>query len=310
MKKIFLVVLIFINFACIAQNTINNYQSIFLPIFGQDNKLAIAIRVFELNNTPSFLVVDPESLQTSIIPVKEMQPSLNNHPNMIFNDVSNTRYYKLLKATTNAPYLMENHGIKHAKKDIKANVLTIDLCPTNKHFERNFFKKLVEIAKLKHQPTPITIAISGRWILTHSQELQWLLNQDLEKNLQITWANHTFSHVYYKDLDYSKNFLLSQWVNLPLEVLLTEQYLIANGATPSVFFRFPGLIADKKLIKKIRKFGLIPLGADAWLAKDEKILPGSVILVHGNHNEHEGIVLLMQIIDKLTLIDLRRAIYN
>lgn len=308
MKKIFFTVLFFLNFACVAQNNISNYQPIFLPLFGPDNKLAIAIRVFELNTIPTFLVVDPESLQTSIIPVEKMQPSSRNHPGIFFKDLVRTRYYKLLQTIISPPYLLENHGIKHTRNLIQENVLTVDLCPTNKNFERKFFKKLVEIAKIKHQPTPVTIAISGRWLLTHKQEFQWLLKQISENTLQITWANHTFSHIYYKDLDYSKNFLLSPRVNLSAEVFLTEQYLIENGGIPSVFFRFPGLISDAKFIKKVGDFGLIPLGADAWLAKNEKIHPGSIILVHGNRNEHEGILLLMPVIDKLTLIDIKKSL--
>lgn len=308
MKKILLLILFFINITCIAQNTVNNYQPTFLPIFGPDNKLAIAIRVFDLNNVANFLIVNPDSLQTSIIPVQLMQPSPNNHPSILFKDMIGTRYYKLLMATSKPPYSQENYGIKHAINKVKANVLTIDLCPTNKHFERGFFKKLVKIANTNKKPIPITIAISGRWLKTHAQEFAWLLNQALEKNLQITWANHTFSHVYYQDLEYSKNFILSPRVNISAEVLMTERYLIENGAIPSVFFRFPGLISDKKLVKKINILGLIPLGADAWLAKDEKINPGSIILVHGNHNEHSGILLIMPILDKLNLIDIHKAI--
>lgn len=308
MKKIICLILLLLNFPCLATNTITAYQPIFLPIFGPNNKLAIAIRIFELNNVTNFLIVDPNSLKTAIMPVKFMQPSSNNHPSLLFVDIINTRYYKLLNAVNSPPYLLENHGIKHATKNVLEQILTIDLCPTSKQFESVFFKKLVAIAKLKHKPMPITIAISGRWIKTHSQEFAWLRKQAKKRNLQITWANHTFGHVFYKDLDYSKNFLLSPGVNIKQEVLLTEQFLLEEGVIPSIFFRFPGLVSSKKLIHKLKELSLIPIGADAWLAKDQKITPGGIILVHGNSNEHEGIMLLMSKLDKLKLIDIKNAV--
>ena len=68
---------------------------------------------------------------------------------------------------------------------------------------------------------------------------------------------------------------------------------------PFAFIRFPGLVANKKLIRKIRKYGLIPLGADAWLAKNKKPTNGSIILVHGNSNEHRGIKMVMPILQKI-----------
>jgi hypothetical protein len=72
--------------------------------------------------------------------------------------------------------------------------------------------------------------------------------------------------------------------------------MIGKGLPPSVFFRFPGLVADEKLIKLLAKLSLIPLGADAWLAKGEEPRKGSIILVHGNGNEPPGIARLMNIL--------------
>ncbi len=89
-------------------------------------------------------------------------------------------------------------------------------------------------------------------------------------------------HIYYSDLPDEKNFLLTEMINLDTEIMLTEQILLECGQTPFVFFRFPGLISNPLLLKKLKKYGLIPLAADAWLAKDEPIRPVSVILVYGN----------------------------
>ncbi len=93
-------------------------------------------------------------------------------------------------------------------------------------------------------------------------------------------------------------------INLDTEILLTEQYLLEHDQTPSVFFRFPGLISNSMLLDQIKKYGLIPLGADAWLAKDEEVHPGSIVLVHGNGNEHSGIKLVMPLVPKLNWVSL------
>ena len=74
--------------------------------------------------------------------------------------------------------------------------------------------------------------------------------------------------------------------------------LIENGLLPSPFFRFPGLVSDRKLIEQLRALSLIPIGADAWLAKGETPHPGSIILVHANGNEPEGIRLLLSFYEK------------
>ena len=43
-------------------------------------------------------------------------------------------------------------------------------------------------------------------------------------------------------------------------------FSIANGETPSLFFRFPGLISSDPLMQAVSQFHLVTLGADAWLA--------------------------------------------
>jgi hypothetical protein len=64
--------------------------------------------------------------------------------------------------------------------------------------------------------------------------------------------------------------------------------LIANGETPSLFFRFPGLVSSDPLMRTVRRFHLVTLGADAWLAISQKPGPGSIVLVHPNGNEPEA----------------------
>ena len=65
--------------------------------------------------------------------------------------------------------------------------------------------------------------------------------------------------------------------------------MIANGGTPSLFFRFPGLVSSSPLMQAVREHHLISLGADAWLALNQPPRDGSIMLVHPNGNEELGL---------------------
>jgi hypothetical protein len=49
------------------------------------------------------------------------------------------------------------------------------------------------------------------------------------------------------------------------------------------------LVSDKEIFKQINGFGLIPIGSDAWLGKNQWPKNGSIILLHANGNEPIGI---------------------
>ena len=85
------------------------------------------------------------------------------------------------------------------------------------------------------------------------------------------------------------NYLLTRGVNPEDEILRTEKLIIANGETPSLFFRFPALVSSDPLMQAVRRFHLVTLGADAWLAIGQKPGPGSIVLVHPNGNEPFGL---------------------
>jgi hypothetical protein len=95
--------------------------------------------------------------------------------------------------------------------------------------------------------------------------------------------------------------------------------LIEWGCMPSVFFRFPGLLADSAAYDSVLCYGLIPLGSDAWLAKGEIPAQGSIVLVHANGNEPQGLDHLLALIEdarrvpavrKLNFLDLRRTLID
>lgn len=316
MKKILTLVLLFLAFNLFANtNQIENYQRTYIPVYTKEGNLLLAIRVFKMNQIPSFLVVHPDTLLTEVLPIASLTPRriapIKKPGYFTHWNIATTTYFQLLNRYTDAPYPLENKGLRHIDS-MDGNVLTIDLCPSSKPFEADFFKALVERANKTQKPVPITIAISGMWIIGHPDEFQWLIAQKKANKLDITWANHSFSHIYYSDLPYSQNFLLTPETNISSEILLTEQYLLEAGELPSIFFRFPGLVSNKKLIKTLRIYGLIPLGTDAWIANLERnhqtINPGGIILVHGNSNEHKGIVRIMPLLPGLQLESLPNAL--
>jgi hypothetical protein len=270
-----------------------------------------------MNGIPSFLTVNPTNLDTKIEAIANLRTrrplSKNRKPGYFtFWNIASTPYYQLLNKYTAAPYLTENQGLTHIDSLEDGNILTVDLCPSIKPFETEFFNTLVERSKQLKKPIPLVIAVSGMWLIGHPNEFQWLLNQQKQHSLEITWANHSFSHLYYNDLPYSRNFLLTPETNVDLEILQTEKYLLESDQVPSVFFRFPGLISNQMLVEKLKTFGLIPLGTDAWIANLErnhqKIIPGGIILVHGNSNEHKGIIRLTPLLDKLNIMSIKKVV--
>lgn len=289
---------------------ITDYHRIFLPVYTKQGEYRIAIRVFKQDDAPRFLVVNPDNFVTAVLPVQAVtsrNPTKTGQASYsTYKQLAATPYYQLLNRYADA-LLLENQGLTHAPGILSKQILTIDLCPSLAPFEQAFFQALVDLANQMGQPTPITIAISGLWLIDHPTEFHWLLTMVQTNKLNITWVNHSFTHAYFSDLPYSQNFLRQPLTNIHTEIMLTEQYLLEQDVIPSVFFRFPGLVSSPSLLHIIRDFGLIPLGADAWLAKDQSIQPGSIILVHGNGNEHEGIVKLLPQLSRLHLISLDTA---
>jgi len=152
--------------------------------------------------------------------------------------------------------------------------------------------------------------MTGSWLANHRDELAWLVGQIREGKLAVTWVNHSYSHPYEPKAPLERNFLLTPGSDFEREVLATEQLLLENGLLPAPFFRFPGLVADGRLLEKLRRLALIPIGSDAWLAKGENPTSGSFILVHGNGNEPQGIKKIMPLLRKeegIRLLPLGRA---
>jgi hypothetical protein len=136
---------------------------------------------------------------------------------------------------------------------------------------------------------PVALSVTGLWMNKHQEDLAWLKEMQAKHEIYITWINHSYNHRVSKSAPLKENFLLEPGTNINDEVLETEKDMLANGLLPSVFFRFPGLVSDQKLVFSITDFGLIPIGTDAWLAKGQKPQAGSIVLIHGNGNEPVGV---------------------
>ena len=199
-------------------------------------------------------------------------------------------YFAALDSAEKNGRIQQDAGLTRGYPQQKGIDLTADLCPSKRPLDREFFTGLIGQFGQKEKPVPIAIAVTGVWMNEHLEDLQWLIDLQKKGDFNITWINHSYNHRTYGDsLPAQENFLLKKGTNLDVEVLRTEQKMIENGITPSVFFRFPGLVSDSVLFKKITRYGLIPVGSDAWLAKNQSPKDGSIVLVHANGNEPYGI---------------------
>ena len=267
---------------------VENYKVSIKQFHSDTGQLFLTLRQFNRNAKTFYLVLNTATLQTSIESLEAQQLEPLNDTQM-----RQSQFGKLLyKATSFAKF----GGIREATQPSSGAIfLTMDMCPSQKQgYEKEFLTQLTQRAG----KTSIAIAMTSVWLRTHEKEFAELVNNPL---LDITWINHTHSHFYDKHLPNEENFMRHSGTNVQEEILGLEQTLIEKGVTPSIFFRFPGLIADASLMKALRQtYFLIPISTHAWVAKGEAIQKGSIILIHGNKNEHQGIVALEQKLPTLT----------
>jgi hypothetical protein len=265
---------------------ISGYQPAFKPFYGEDGTLLAATRRYYRGDDAHFLVLDPERFE-----FREMAAATVLSARTAGDETwRETPFSRALVRQTSPPFPLQNDGLREAEHPMPGFFLTADLCPAKKSLDRRFIDALTALP-LK-PPVPITLMVSGLWIQRHSDDFAWLKNQAAAGRIAITWGNHSFTHRYDPAAPLEKNFLLSPGTDFASEVLSLEILLLEAGLTPSPFFRFPGLVSNRRRIEELRVLHLIPIGSNAWLAKGETPRSGSVILVHANGNEPEGIRLL------------------
>ena len=263
--------------------TIRDYRPI-TPIrcIVQNGEELALLRRFNRNGDSIFLAVDTATLRTQLTKTEKSTP----------RECSGTsRYMRLLKTASAAPWPLQNDGITHGQKGL---YLTTDLCPSSKKgYEDRLYKALIDTFS---HPVPVTLFITRRWIEHHEPALKQLLLWQEQGKLAITWGNHTAWHHYHPGKPLNENFVLSPEENLTEDILELEKTLLYYRIVPSVFFRFPGLVSDRKAVKTVTRLGLVTVGTDAWLAKGQKPKAGSIILLHGNRNEPKGVDIFLKMI--------------
>lgn len=283
---ILLLLLITITLAAVAQ-PVKNYR-VFWSVATYHAKKIIISRKFERNGKTSYLGTAPYTLTSAIYSSNQITVTGLSYIDVLA-DFKNTPYAKALSSAQQQATSMQDAGISHGFPKEKGISLTIDLCPSHKPLDRVIFTNLITEFKKVKTPVPVALSITGRFMLTHADDIDWLKGLVKTGDLSITWINHTYNHHFNPKLPLKVNFLLEPGTDLNFEILGTEIAMLQNGLTPSVFFRFPGLVSDQRLINEVTGYGLIPVGSDAWLAKGQNAASGSIVLIHGNGNEPLGV---------------------
>src|ERR1700678_1318280 len=250
-----------------------------------EGRAAVAIREMTIAGQKVALLADSEALTTRL----ERAACWTCHDESE-DELDATRMGHAIRESAEAPGLihrgfLQNAGLTHGGGH--GDFVTGDLCPSHKPLDRAFFTRLE--AASPH--APVALSISGLWLIHHFDDFRWLVGERNSGALNILWTDHTYHHPYHRTLPNDANFLLSKGVDPQEEILDTERLLIANGETPSLFFRFPGLVSSDPLMQAVSRFHLVTLGADAWLAKGQQPQKGSIVLVHPNGNEPKGLAM-------------------
>jgi hypothetical protein len=268
-----------------SQGAVADYKPVLQACVATDGRKAVAIREMTIAGQKIALLADPEALTTHLERAAcwtcqdESEDALNT-----------TRMGRAIRESAAAPGLvhrgfLQNAGLTHGEG--QGDFITGDLCPSQKPLSRPFFSQLESAGP----HVPVALSISGLWLVHHFDDFRWLVGERNSGALNILWTDHTYHHPYHRRLPNDANFLLTKGVDPQEEILDTERLLIANGETPSLFFRFPGLVSNDPLMQAVSQDHLITLGADAWLALGQKPGRGSIVLVHPNGNEPKGLAM-------------------
>lgn len=278
--------------------------------------MLVLLRKFNSDGESKFLAVNPDSLITCIVDAKGL-PADTATWEIIRKKFAGKPYFRAIdEAETNSSRIQDS-GITKVRNLHNGIDLSVDLCPSHLPLDTIVFTKLFNELGTNFLPVPVAISVSGKWIENHVADLRWLTTLEKKGKLAITWINHSYNHRFSRKLPLNRNFLLEPGTNIQSEVLQTEMAMLQHDLLPSVFFRFPGLVSDKKLFNTIVSYGLIPVGSDAWLAKGQQPQNGSIVLIHANGNEPIGVHDFIKLLQnhsgeifqhKWVLYDLRESI--
>lgn len=266
---------------------VQSYQTRFQQC-SLEGQLVYSIRSFKLNGTAVNLVVDARNLSSEIV----ASSCMSSCENMNDNAFLRTPYGRLLSESGSSPFPLQNDGIIQGNG--RKIALTIDMCPSSRGFSQDVYNALAARAQSKGRAIPVGVAMTRGWLQRWGRHFNRIKDYQARGILSVEWINHSSTHPYRRGVSLENNFLLSSGVDIVDEVLGNEVSMIQAGITPASFFRFPGLVSNRSTIDYVTNQGLVTLGSDAWLAKNEAPSFGSIILIHGNKNEPVGETKLLQ----------------
>ncbi len=241
---------------------ITQYQVYFGRLNEDPNSQILVIRKFVANDKVFFLTINSETLKTQVIPSSGTTVQAEKAEE--FRQLIETTPYGMVLRKSNKAYSsLQDAGLTDTMPGQHGIDLTVDLCPSQKPLTRELFTAIINAFTPEERPVPVSISITGIWMLEHPDDLNWLLNLVSTGQLNITWINHTLHHRYNPSLPLDENFLLEKNTDIDTEVLGNEQMMLEHGLIPSIFFRFPGLVSDAAIFENVSNYGLIVLGSDA-----------------------------------------------
>lgn len=266
--------------------------ALFGPPIARGVRLLVT-RALHVDGAPARVVVDADSLVSSVVRAASLAEGAREA--VAGDAVTASPFAKSLAET--ARLASANHALDRVAPSAKTGpaaepfALTIDMCQSKKPWDAALFAWAVSLSDRIHAPVPVGIAMTGGWARAHPRELDQLGAWITSGKLAVTWINHSSTHPL-NCLDATcrrAEFLTAASVDFDAEVLGLEQALVARGLVPSVLFRVPGLVHDTQRLARLAELSLLPLDANAWIAKGQPIGARTVVLVHGNGNEPPGI---------------------
>jgi hypothetical protein len=255
---------------------------------GPGGASAVVLRSFTRGGERFLWIVDPATLVARAVPAARLR--IEPRPwSSIRRVIAATAYGRALRDAEHNGAPLQDAGLLHVRPGRAGIDLTLDLCPSRRPLDRPLVSALLGGLAGEEKPLPVAIALTGAWMQEHPDDLAWLRSLEEGGTLAVTWINHSFHHRANPTLPLASNFLLEAGTDVRSEVLQTERSMVAAGLAPSVFFRFPGLVSRPDVFAKVVALGLVPVGSDAWLAKNQRPGEGSIVLVHANGNEPLGV---------------------
>jgi len=248
----------------------------------------VAMRTYTRSGNDSILLIDPVAMTTTTDAApKDLVAATWEEIREKFPE---SAWMRALDDASQAEGPLQDAGIRRADHPEEGIDLTVDLCPSRRGLDRAFFREVLSALESEEKPVPIGLSVSGLWMIEHRSDLAWLKSLAEAGRIRPIWIDHSFHHRVDPRSPLDRNFLLEPGTDLAEEVFDTEKEMLRNGLVPSPFFRFPGLVSRDTLIGQILSWGLVPVGCDAWLAKNQKARDGSIVLVHANGNEPLGLM--------------------